>query len=411
VILGIFQAFTGLEISSVYGPNLKNPRKAYPWLILLTTVIVLAVFILTSLAFSIILPKNEFNYTSGFIGVLKYMNSIPHLAIYGKLLGLLLVMGIFGSICAWINGTNKGILKSAEDKIIPHRFTKINKKGAPSNIIIAQAVLVSILIAAITLQPRVYNNYFMLSVFSTSIYLFMYIIMFISGMKILSRDRTVKRIYKKYIIPGSGTIAIFTSVALIVLGLFTFDINIISESQKIYFLLFQLVGFIAIICIPMMIYNQMIHSIIFFKSDNTTNKRSNIATMLVILGIIFYFSKYLLNIIISNNLNPANYGDFAFYTRIIIFASMILLLGTNNSAQKYLAKYFNNKDKLKIRYFVAWNIETVFMTSVIFTLILMMIYMSSFIFNISLGYFILYLSITPVFALGILFSYHINNLR
>ncbi|MCP4177414.1 MAG: amino acid permease [bacterium] len=407
VILGIFQAFTGIEISSVYGSNLKNPRKAYPWLILLTTVIVLIVFILTSLAFSIILPKNEFDYTSGFIGVLKYMNSIPHLAIYGKLLGLLLTIGIFGSICVWINGPNKGILKSAKDKILPQYFTKTNKKGAPSNIIFTQGLIVSLLIAAITLQPKVYNNYFMLNVFSASIYLIMYIIMFSAGMKILKRDRTVKRIYKKYILPIAGTVAILVSIALIVLGLITSDISLISQTHKVYFLLFQFVGFITIICIPMIIYNKMIHSLIFYKSDNTTNKRTSIATMLVILGIVFYFSKYILNIIVSNNLDPADYGAFAFYTRIIIFASMILLLGTNNSAQKYLAKYFNNRNKLKVRYFVAWNIETVFMTSIIFSLILIIIYMSSYIFNVSAGYFILYLAITPVYALGILFSNYI----
>ncbi|HJO96151.1 MAG TPA: amino acid permease [Victivallales bacterium] len=407
VILGIFQAFTGLEISSVYGSNLKNPRKTYPWLILSTTVIVLVVFILTSLAFSIILPRNEFDYNSGFIGVLKYMNSIPHLAIYGKLLGLLLVIGIFGSICAWINGPNRGILKSAKDEIVPKYFKKTNNNGAPSNIILVQGVIVSLIIIAITLQPKVYHNYFMLNVFSSSTYLIMYIIMFSAGMKILSRDRTVKKIYKKYILPVGGTVAILVSMALIILGLITSNLNVTIQSHKIYFLMFQFVGFIIIVCIPIIIYNKMIHSIIFYQSDNTTNERKNIATMLVILGIVFYFSKYILNIIISNHLDTAHYGAFAFYTRIIIFASMILLLGTSNSAQKYLAKYFNSKDKLKVRYFVAWNIETVFMTSVIFSIILIIIYMTSYIFDIATGYFILYLAITPVYALGVLFSNYI----
>ena len=56
---------------------------------------------------------------------------------------LLLALGVFAEISAWIVGPSKALLEAAYDGILPARFEKTNKNGVSVFTIMLQAVIVT----------------------------------------------------------------------------------------------------------------------------------------------------------------------------------------------------------------------------------------------------------------------------
>ncbi|MCP4176212.1 MAG: oligosaccharide flippase family protein [bacterium] len=135
------------------------------------------------------------------------------------------------------------------------------------------------------------------------------------------------------------------------------------------------------------------------------------ALSLFCLSIISYLLKYFLNTFISSQLPTALYGDFGLTIRTILLLSLILLLGTNSSAIKYLSKYISKKHKKHMYSFMAWNLKVILRTFKICFILIFLFYIIVFILN-AFGitkfdtyYNILYsLWIVPIAALSILLA-------
>ena len=74
---------------------------------------------------------------------------------------------------------------AAEDNFLPDFLKKVNSKGVPSNLLLIQAVLVSIVCLAFLLMPSVSGAYWLLTDLSTQLYVLMYFIMFLAAIKLL----------------------------------------------------------------------------------------------------------------------------------------------------------------------------------------------------------------------------------
>ncbi|HJO95771.1 MAG TPA: hypothetical protein QF753_20415 [Victivallales bacterium] len=135
------------------------------------------------------------------------------------------------------------------------------------------------------------------------------------------------------------------------------------------------------------------------------------ALSLFCLSIISYLLKYFLNAFISSQLPTSLYGAFGITIRTLLLLSLILLLGTNSSAIKYLSKYISKKHKKHMYSFMAWNLKVILRTFKICFLLIFTFYILIFILN-ALGiaeydfyYNILYsLWIVPIAALSILLA-------
>jgi len=111
-------------------------------------------------------------------------------------LTLMIVIGSIGSITNWLISPAKGLLHAAEFGFLPPFFTQKNKAGVASNILLAQAILVSLFCLIFLLVPSVNAFYWFLTALSTELYMIMYILMFCSAVKLhytyTNRPKTFK---------------------------------------------------------------------------------------------------------------------------------------------------------------------------------------------------------------------------
>jgi amino acid transporter len=129
----------------------------------------------------------------------KYLD-LYHLGWLVPISAVLLALGAFGEVAAWVSGPIKGIQSTADDGILPARFKKANKNGVSVSLVIIQGVIVSIWAALLTFGGTGGNLSFLLAMALTVIvYLSMYILMFFAYYRLKAKHGEVQR---AYVVPG-----------------------------------------------------------------------------------------------------------------------------------------------------------------------------------------------------------------
>lgn len=94
---------------------------------------------------------------------------------------------------------------------------------------------------------------------------------------------------------------------------------------------------------------------------------------LVTFSIFSYLLKYLLNVLLARHLSNHAYGDFAVALRVLTIATTVMLLGTNVSARRFLARYLQIHHTKQISNYVGWNFKLISISAIIalfFTLLM-----------------------------------------
>jgi glutamate:GABA antiporter len=221
---GVLTALCGLEMSAVHARDVQNPQRNYPKAILLSAIIVMALYVLGVLAIAIVIPQKEISLVAGSIQAFSYFSKLYHLNWLTPVFGILLAFGAFGTLSTWIAGPSKGLLGAAQSGDLPPVFRKQNKHGMPTALLITQAIIVSIFSCIFLIMPTVSSAYWILNAMVAQLYLIMYILMFAAAIKLRYKHPEVERTYR---IPGGnwgiwvvGGIGIIGSASTIVIGFF-----------------------------------------------------------------------------------------------------------------------------------------------------------------------------------------------
>lgn len=198
-LTAIMTAFLGMELATVHIKDVNNPQKTFPKALYISVILILSTMILGSLAIAIVLPKNEINLVNGVMQAFTNFFAAYHMSWIISLVALMLLLGSLGGIISWVISPAKGLLQAAQFGFMPRFLQKENKHGVASNLLILQAVLVSLFCLAFLLMPSVNGSYWLLTALSTQLYMLMYVLMFISG--IFLRYKYVHQA-RTFVIPG-----------------------------------------------------------------------------------------------------------------------------------------------------------------------------------------------------------------
>lgn len=168
-----------------------------------------------SVAISIIIPKDNINFSTGLMQAFKGFLDRFNISWMLPIISLLLISGVIGLIATWIVGPTKGLLGVARHGFLPPFFQKINKNHIPTTILIIQAVLVSIVSLLIFIAPKIETAFWVLSALAIQSYLIMYILLFITGIRLRYTEPNTHRDFRipfgknlgMNIIAGIGLIA------------------------------------------------------------------------------------------------------------------------------------------------------------------------------------------------------------
>ncbi|MCP4178743.1 MAG: amino acid permease [bacterium] len=420
IAISTFSFFIGIDLASNLGRHVKNSQKNYFYGTIIAGIIIFILFLILCTFYIIVAKDGTTNLI--FTEVNRVLNQLIGTAsasrLIGKLFALSLFVGTISYVPIYISVCCRGMLLAIDDLNDELWVGKLNNRNIPARALVMQAVVVSFFCLAFVLQPNSELVFGMLGDFTALLVLIMYIIMFCSFIKIRfkfpDKPQGAYRLpFNKYIVSFIAGVGIISSALAIIMGLYL-SLEMTWRRYLFIFIIFTMMFFVFISAFLIIKFSKHLRTLIFEKSDHSLNRSNKIAIALVVLGVLAYFIKYVLNIIFTHNLTPAEYGDLAVFLRTVIIISLVLIVGTNNSTKKYFSKYLVKKDLKNIKGFVIWNRHIVCRVLIIYIISLFALYIIMLILHFfgiknffSYHYVYYYLAVAPLAAIAVLLSSYI----
>jgi len=198
-LAGIILLFAGVEVHAVHAGDLENPAKQFPESMFLAAAVIFFLFLLGSLAVAAVIPAKEISLTAGLMQAFAQLFEKFHIGFLTPVMGLLAAFGAIGGVMAWVGGPSRGLLETAKQGEIPPFMAKVNRHGVQINILLLQAVIVSLLAVLYFVMDNVSVAFFVLSAMTVTLYLVMYILMYAAAIKLRITRPDLPRSYK---VPG-----------------------------------------------------------------------------------------------------------------------------------------------------------------------------------------------------------------
>jgi amino acid transporter len=139
-------AFSGFEIASMVGQEVKNPRRTIPLGIIISGVVVTGIYILSSASVLVAVPASELAERSGIADAVDLTTGRLGLAGMGALTGLLLAIGSVGGTNSWIAGAARVPFAAGVDAVLPAAFARLHPRyRTPHAALIIQGVAATLL--------------------------------------------------------------------------------------------------------------------------------------------------------------------------------------------------------------------------------------------------------------------------
>lgn len=255
-LTGIMLSFCGMEIATVHARDVVNPQQAFPKAMLISVVIIVASLMLGSLAIAFVIPAHDLSLVAGIMQAFEAFFTAYHMQWLLPVMAVSLVIGGLGSVSNWIIAPTKGLLIAGRDGNLPPQLNTVNRYGAPNRLLIAQAVIVTLLSSAFLFMPSINGSYWFLTALAAQLYMLMYMLMFAAV--IISRYKfpNKKRLYR---IPG-GKLGLWTVASVgFMASLMTFIIGFlppagIDVGSRVIYNIFLLSGLIVMSLPPLIVY-------------------------------------------------------------------------------------------------------------------------------------------------------------
>ena len=220
-LTGIVLSFCGIEIATVHAQDVKNPQSAFPKALFWAVIIILSTLMFGSLAIAAVIPSNEMSLVAGIMQAFDTFFSAYHMHWVLPIIAVMLIIGTLGSVSNWILAPTQGLMVAAKDGHLPSIFQKQNRHGAPVNLLIYQACIVTALTTLFLFMPSINSSYWLLTVLAAQLYMFMYLLMFAAGIYLRYKCPDQPRPFKipggkfgMWLVAGMGMIGCITTIVV-----------------------------------------------------------------------------------------------------------------------------------------------------------------------------------------------------
>lgn len=212
-------SLSGLESASMLGEEIENPRRNIPRAILIAGVLITSLYILSTAALMVALPRGEILNLQGFMTAIQRVSDRIGLGAITVVAAALLVVGGLGQAGAWFAAAGRLPFVAGIDRFLPASFGRLHPRyGSPYVSLIAQAVIAAAFIFLGQAGTSVKGAYDVLVSMSIIAYFVPYIFMFAAMIRVQGEPAGPEVIR----VPGGKPAAI----ALATLGLITTLVSI-----------------------------------------------------------------------------------------------------------------------------------------------------------------------------------------
>jgi len=205
-------AFSGFEIASLVGQEVKNPRRTIPVGIVLSGVVVTAIYILSSASVLVAVPATELVERSGIADAVDLVTGKLGLAGMGAVTGLLLAIGTVGGTNSWVAGSARVPFAAGVDAVLPSAFARLHDRyRTPHVALIVQAAAATLLFLASVFvslgggRTSVQESYDIMVNLTILVYFVPYLYLFAAWIRLRRREAGISSDGSVMNIPGGMT--------------------------------------------------------------------------------------------------------------------------------------------------------------------------------------------------------------
>jgi len=256
LLSGFLFSLTGLEMSAVHAKDVEHPKTDYPKAIFLSATLIISLSTLGAVAVATVVPHKDLELTSGSMEAFRALFDAFGMSWAVPVVAAIMTFGAMGMMNTWIVGPSRGLLATALHGDFPPILQKMNKNSMPVSILILQAIIVSVLSLVFLYMPSVSSSYWILIAMAAELYMIMYVLLFISAIRLRYTKPDVERTYR---VPG-GMVGMWVVSILGILGaMFATIVSFFPPSQlqtgNLAFYEGILIGGTVLFCIiPLIIY-------------------------------------------------------------------------------------------------------------------------------------------------------------
>ncbi len=212
-LVAIISSFIGMELSGVHVNDIRDPQRNFPRAVGFASLFILFSMMFGSLTIALVLPEKDISLVAGVMQVFRDIFQVFGIPYLIPVMTVLIVFGSIAGMINWLLAPAKGFLHAAEFGFLPPFFTRMNRAGVASRILLTQAVLVSLFCILFLFVPTINAAYWFLTALSTELYVIMYVLMFCTALRLHYKYTDRSRVFR---IPG-GHFGMWT---VCILGLF-----------------------------------------------------------------------------------------------------------------------------------------------------------------------------------------------
>jgi len=219
LIVSNFGAYSGMEMNAVHVNELKNPAKEFPRAMFIAVILVLVILILPPLAISWVVPADQISLTAGVMQAFSVILGQFGLSFLVPIIGLAIVAASLAGFMTWLSGPSRSLLLVAKDGgYLPPYFQQTNAAGVQVNILVTQGWLTTALALLFALVPAVSNAYWIFMTITTSVYLLVYLWLFVSAYRLRKLQPDHPRGYRAPALTLLCAVGFISSVAAIAIS-------------------------------------------------------------------------------------------------------------------------------------------------------------------------------------------------
>ena len=255
-VCAIFSFLSGLEVNSVHFKHVRNPQRSIPLSLLFSGILVLGISVLGALSVAVLVPVGEIDLAAGALQVFSTILNPVGFGWVVTILAFLALAGMVGHIMVWVIGPTESLRVAAEDGLIPPMFQRTTAEGAPRNVMLLQAIVVTCLCISMMFFDLNRIFYF-LTISSAQVYLVMYVLMFISVIVLRIKQPSVPRAFVipggmpgLLLVAGGGTLTALGGIVIMFWPPSTEDMAMKGSG----FTLVLVTTFVVVVTLPLLLY-------------------------------------------------------------------------------------------------------------------------------------------------------------
>ncbi|MBI4168690.1 MAG: amino acid permease [Acidobacteria bacterium] len=171
--------YSGLELGSMMGEEIVEPRKNVPRAILIAGAIITLIYMLGTAALLFALPQSEIGILSGVGVAIAAVQEKMGLGFLAGISALLIALGGMGGVSAWLAGSSRIPYVAGIDRYLPASFGSVHpRRGSPHVALLVTGGVSSLLIVMSFAGAGVREAYLLLADFTIVVYFIPYLYLF-----------------------------------------------------------------------------------------------------------------------------------------------------------------------------------------------------------------------------------------